>query len=148
MLSEQMIAILEKQRLGFVATLNKDYGPSVSPKGTFIAVDESTIAYGDIRSPGTTGNLRADSRIEVSFVDPISRRGFRARGTAEIVEKGSDAFDVLRPRFDRWGDLSNRIQRIVVISVTKALPLETPAYDDGATEEELRAAWVTTLTAP
>ncbi len=148
MLSEHMIAILEKQRLGFVATNHKNHGPSVSPKGTFIAIDENTIAYGDIRSPGSTQNLREDRRVEVAFVDPIVRRGFRARGTAEIVEKGSDAFDVLRPRFDRWGDLSKRIQRIVVITVSKALPLETPAYDDGATEEELRAAWIETLTAP
>ena len=148
MLSEHMIATLEKQRLGFVATLNKDHGPSVSPKGTFVAIDENTIAYGDIRSPGSTENLRADPRVEVSFVDPIMRRGFRARGIAEIIEKGSDAFDALRSHFDRWGDLSNRIQRIVVITVTKALPLETPAYDDRETEEELRAAWIATLTAP
>ena len=148
MLSEQMIAILEKQRLGFVATFNKDHGPSVSPKGTFVVIDNATIAFGDIRSPGTLGNLRADPRLEVNFVDPITRRGFRARGTAAIAEKGSGEFDALRPHFDRWGSLSVRIQRIVVIRVTKALPLETPAYDDGATEDELRAAWTATLTAP
>jgi len=29
----------------------------------------------------------------------------------------------------------------VAITVTKALPLTSPAYDDGKTESELRRAW-------
>jgi hypothetical protein len=31
----------------------------------------------------------------------------------------------------------------VTIAVTKALPLTSPAYDEGKTEAELRRAWTT-----
>lgn len=33
----------------------------VSPKGTFLVVDDKTIGFGHIRSPQTLSNLRANS---------------------------------------------------------------------------------------
>jgi len=34
-----------------------------------------------------------------------------------------------------------RTRAIVLVAVSRALPLSSPAYDDGATEEELRRLW-------
>jgi hypothetical protein len=39
-----MIKILEKQRLGFVATVDNAGAPCLSPEGTFVAVSNTTIA--------------------------------------------------------------------------------------------------------
>jgi len=146
MLTSNMIKVVEKQRLGFVATVSQDGSPRLSPKGTFIVINRQTIAFGDIRSPGTIQNLRRDPRVEVNFVDPIIRRGFRARGWATIHETETAEFSRLRPRFDRWGALAGRISRIVVIAVEAAKPLSTPAYDDGVSEAELRENWTAVLT--
>lgn len=88
MLTSDMKRIIEQQRLGFVATTAPDGTPNVSPKGTFVVVDEATIAFGEVRSPGTIRNLRADPRIEVNFVDLFVRKGYRFAGTANIVERG------------------------------------------------------------
>jgi len=41
--------------------------------GTFVVLDDRTIAFGEIRSPGTIRNLRANPRIEVNFVDVFVR---------------------------------------------------------------------------
>jgi predicted pyridoxine 5'-phosphate oxidase superfamily flavin-nucleotide-binding protein len=60
MLTADMQRIIEEQRLGFVATAAPDGTPNVSPKGTFIVLDDETIAFGEIRSPGTLRNLRAN----------------------------------------------------------------------------------------
>jgi hypothetical protein len=136
-----MINILEKQRLGFVATVGKDGTPSLSPKGTFVALSPKTIAFGDIRSPGTRRNIAINPRVAINFVDPIARRGFRAKGDAEIIDLGTEAFDTLFPHFTRWGALSRRIKKIVQSHILEATLMETPAYDDGATEAELRAIW-------
>ena len=144
-LTSEMIKTLEKQRLGFVATVLESGDPNVSPKGTFVAIDNTTIAFGEIRSPMTLRNLRSRPSIEVNFVDPLTRKGFRARGTAVICERGSATFDEHIARFDRWGNLANRIKNIVVIHVQNAQPLTSPAYDDGATEDELRAQWTKQL---
>jgi len=144
-LTSEMIKTLEKQRLGFVATVLENGEPNVSPKGTFVVIDSATIAFGEIRSPMTLENLRARPSIEVNFVDPLTRKGFRARGTAVVCARGSAMFDEHIARFDRWDNLANRIKNIVVIQVQKAQSLTSPAYDDGATEDELRAQWTKQL---
>ena len=144
-LTPAMIATLEHQRLGFVATVSPDGLPMVSPKGTFVALGTSRIAFGEIRSPQTIRNLRDNPAVEVNFVDPLSRKGFRARGNADIVERGTDRFEALMPNFERWGDLALRLRRVVVIDVTRASELTSPAYDNGADEDDLRRQWAETL---
>ena len=143
MLTPDMKRIIEEQRLGFVATAAADGTPNVSPKGTFVVLDDRTIAFGEIRSPGTIRNLRANPRIEVNFVDVFVRKGYRFAGMATIVENGEADFETLLPKLR--SALAHRIRAIVTIAVTKALPLTSPAYDDGRTEPELRRAWTARL---
>ena len=139
MLTLDMKRIIEEQRLGFVATAAPDGTPNVSPKATFIVLDNSTIAFGEIRSPGTLRNLTANPRVEVNFVDPFVRKGYRFAGTASVVERGSPGYAALLGRFQ--SSLEPRMRAIVVISITKARPIISPAYDDGTTEPEIRRAW-------
>ena len=112
---------------------------TVSPKGTFVVLDDRAIAFGEIRSPGTIRNLRANPRIEVNFVDVFVRKGYRFAGTVTVVDRGEAGFGILLPNLR--SALAHRIRAIVMITVTKALPLTSPAYDDGKTELELRRAW-------
>jgi predicted pyridoxine 5'-phosphate oxidase superfamily flavin-nucleotide-binding protein len=44
MLTPDMKRIIEQQRLGFVATAAPDGTPNLSPKGTFVVLDNATIA--------------------------------------------------------------------------------------------------------
>ena len=125
---------IEEQRLGFVATADLDGTPNVSPKGTFIVLDDKRIAFGEIRSPGTIRNLRANPRIEVNL-----RKGYRFSGAAAVVERGNGAFGALLDHFR--GPLAQRMRAIVTITVMKALPLTSPAYDDGTSEPEIRKLW-------
>ena len=136
------IRTIEMWRLGFVATVTPGGRPSVSPKGTFIVVDDQTIAFGEIRSPQTVTNLTNMPECEVNFVDQFTRKGVRIRGRAEFLRPGSEPFDALYPQFAAlWGDLARRINMIVRIPVDEAKPLSTPPYDDGVTEEELIAVY-------
>lgn len=139
MLTPEMQRLIGEQPLGFLATVTPDGKPSVSPKGTFTVLDDATIAFGEIRSPGTIRNLHGNPAIDVNFVDPFTRKGCRVSGAATIVTRGADGFDELLARLNTA--LAPRIRAIVVIAVTKALPLSSPSYDDGATEEGLRKAW-------
>ena len=145
MLTQKMISTVEKQRLGFVATITPEGRPNVSPKGTFVVINDNTLAFGEIRSPNTLTNLLGNPAIEVNFVDPLARKGFRANGVARILTHATSAFDENIGRFNRWGELAKRIRNIVIIEVENAKPLTTPAYDDGATEEDLRKNWAKIL---
>ena len=136
------IKTIEMWRLGFVATVTAGGRPSVSPKGTFVVLDDETIAFGEIRSPQTLTNLQTQPELEVNFVDQFTRKGARIRGKAELLRRGSDAFDAAYPNFTAlWGDLAERINAIVRIPVSEVKPLSTPPYDDGATEEEFIALY-------
>ena len=138
MLTADMKRIVSEQRLGFIATVNADGTPNVSPKATFIVLDDATIGFGDIRSPGTLRNLKSNPAVEVNFVDPFIRKGYRFAGMATIVERGGTSFDDLLDRFGENGIAVSHLRALVKISVTKALPLISPAYDRGMSESELR----------
>jgi hypothetical protein len=58
-----------------------------------------------------------------------------------VIERGDTTFDALLGNFR--GLLAERMRAIVTITVTKALPLTSPAYDDGTTEPEIRRSWTT-----
>ena len=141
MMTAGMMQVVREQRLGFVATVNADGTPNLSPKGTFAVVDAATVAFAEIRSPGTLRNLAANPAVEVNFVDAFTRRGCRLFGTARIVHRGGAGFDGLLPLFADHGGLLPRIHAVVLVAVTRALPLSSPAYDDGTSEDELRRAW-------
>ncbi|MEM7438789.1 MAG: pyridoxamine 5'-phosphate oxidase family protein [Pseudomonadota bacterium] len=141
-LTLQAIKTIEMWRLGFVATVSVGGRPNVSPKGTFVVLDPQTIAFGEIRSPQTITNLTANPDLEVNFVDQFTRKGVRVRGQAQMVRRGTDAFEALIPLWQaEWGALADRVNVIVKIPVDEAKPLSTPPYDDGAKEEDMIAAY-------
>ena len=142
MIDDAAQKIIREFPLGIIATVGPDGAAAASPKGTFLMVDDTSIAYGDIRSPGTGANLDRDNRCEVVFVDPFRRKGVRVRGQATVHDRDTEAFQGLIGRWhDTWGALADRIRSLVVIDVGRVLPLSTPPYDDGATEEEMIALY-------
>lgn len=142
MITQQIRDLIADFPLGFVATVTPGGRPAVSPKGTFVVLDDRTIAYGDIRSPGTLTNLMACPECEVNFVNVLTRKGARIRGLARMVRKGSAEFtDLHRHWQSKWETLAHRIETLVLIEVEAVKPLATPPYDDGATEAEMIALY-------
>ena len=142
-LSEEMKRLVERQRLGFVATVCPDGTPNVSPKGTVCVLDDEHLVFADIRSPGTVSNLRANPNVEVNVVDHFVRKGYRFKGTARVLDSGADfdrhvAFFSARGLFDAPG----RIRAIVIVRIDQARPLISPGYDHVPDEASARAYWL------
>ena len=133
--------VIARFPLGFVATVTSDGRPHLSPKGTFLVLDDTTIAFAEIRSPDTMANLAHQAIAEVNFVDQWLRKGVRVRGPVRIVEKGSEFDSLIGKWRDVWGDLANRINALVLISADEIRQITTPPYDDGVTEEEMVALY-------
>ena len=147
MLSDEMKRVVAEQKLGFVASVDAEGAPNLSPKGTFLVRDDAHIMFGEMRSPNTVENLTRAPILEVNFVDPLARKGFRFKGPARYVPRGEAEFEQLLPGFvAQWGDLCELFKGIVVIQVERALPLSSPAYDIGAKEADLRAQWLAYFT--
>src|SRR6185295_15973021 len=139
MLTADMKRVVDEQRLGFVATVCPDGTPNLSPKGTTAVWDDDHLVFANIRSPGTVANLRRNTSIEVNVVDPFVRKGYRFKGVASILESGPLYEKALA--FYRERGSKNAIREIVLISVHTAHPVDSPAYDLGLTEDEVRDRW-------
>ena len=138
-LTDDMKRMVERQRLGFVATVCPNGTPNLSPKGTVAVWDDDHLIFADIRSPRTVRNLDANPAIEIDVVDQISRKGYRFKGTAEVIREGP-LFDEAITFFRRRGTLST-IRSVVLVAVERALPVVSPAYDSDVSEDEVRARW-------
>jgi uncharacterized protein len=135
-----MKRVVEEQRLGFVATVSPDGTPNLSPKGTTAVWDDDHLVFANIRSPGTLANLRQNASVEVNVVDPFVRRGYRFKGTASILESGA-LYDKAIAFYQARGSRVSAIREIVLIRVQSAQPIDSPAYDYGLTEAEVRVRW-------
>jgi len=134
-----MKRIVEEQRLGFVATVCPDGTPNLSPKGTTAVWDDDHLAFANVRSPGTLANLRRNPSVEINVVDPFLRKGYRFKGVASILESGprhEEAIAFYRERGSR-----SAIREVVLVRVERAQPIDSPAYDLGLREDEVRALW-------
>jgi uncharacterized protein len=137
MLSQDAQRLVRDVRLGFAATVSPDGTPNLSPKGTTLPLDERRLVFADIRSPGTVANLRHNPAIEVNVVDLGTRRGYRFAGKGRVVERGREHDGLLAWYREQGFELEGRADRFVVVDVERAAELLSPAYDWGATEEEL-----------
>ena len=145
MLTTGMQAIIRTYSAGMVATVNDDATPAVSPKATFVILDERTLAFGNIRSPGTLANLRDRPQIEVCFLDVLVRKAVRVRGTAEIIPKRKAGERLHRAFREAWNEYLPVMPAFVVIHLSAAEMILSPAYDLGYDEENLRQANLTNL---
>ena len=82
MLTEEMRRMVD-DGLAFVATVNADGTPNLSPKGTVAVWDDDRLVFADIASPNTSANLERNAAVELNVVDPLIRRGYRFAGTGE-----------------------------------------------------------------
>jgi uncharacterized protein len=141
-LSDEMKRLIERQRLGFVATVCPDGMPNLSPKGTVSVLDDDHLIFADLASPGTIANLRANPNVEVNVVDHLVRKGYRFKGTARVLDAGAE-FERHLAFFSQRGlpDAPSRIRAIVVIRVEQARLLISPAYAGGGDESTIRAYW-------
>ena len=138
-ITDEMKQLIHKQKLGFVATISADNTPNLSPKGTIYVYDDEHLIFADIKSPKTMKNLQSNPAIEINVVDPITRKGYRFKGTSSIIVTGTEFEKILSMYKDNG--IESKINAIVKIHVDFLDEITSPSYDLGYTEEELKTKW-------
>ena len=138
-LTDDMKRLVREQKLGFIATVCPDGTPNLSPKGTTTVWDDDHLVFADIRSPQSVQNIEHNPSVEVNVVDPLVRKGYRFKGRG-IVHRSGDIFQRGCQMYRQMG-LTHEIQAVVLIRVERALPMFSPAYDRGDTEEQVKERW-------
>jgi hypothetical protein len=147
-LTADMKRVVAEQRLAFVATVCPDGTPNLSPKGTIAVWDDAHLVFADIRSPGTITNLKKNPAVEINIVDPFVRKGYRFKGTGEVIVDGQRFEEIMGFYRGRWIDAARsnaeaRIRGFVLIRVEEALPLISPAYDEASADERsIQKRWI------
>jgi uncharacterized protein len=126
-LTDDMKRIVREQRLGYIATVCPDGTPNLSPKGTTAVWDDDHLVFADIPF------------VEINVVDPLVRKGYRFKGRG-VVHRSDEVFRRGCQMYRDMG-LAIEIRAVVLIRVERALPLISPAYDRGDTEEQVKNRW-------
>jgi hypothetical protein len=140
-LDEDMRRVVREQRLAFAATVCPDGTPNLSPKGTTIVWDEEHLVFLHLHSPGTVANLATNPSIEINVVDPIVRKGYRFKGHAEVLTNGELHAEVVDFFCRERGIDPNRVHAVALVHIKAAAPLVSPAYESGASEEDIVRRW-------
>ncbi len=138
-LTQEIQDFVNKQRMGFVATIGPANKPNLSPKGTTIALDDNHLAFTGIRSDQTISNLKVNPNLEINVVDPIRRRGYRFQGTAKILSDGEE-FGKILSHYRTLG-VKSEVKAIVLVAIDVAKEIKSPLYDLGLTEQEIVSEW-------
>jgi hypothetical protein len=88
-------------------------------------------------------NLESNPYVEINTVDQIGRRGFRFKGTAEILREG-EIFAFLANDIHTREGSDVPVRAAVKVRVLETRPLLSPVYflKKGITEAEVRAVWM------
>lgn len=130
---------VKQQKLGFVATVCPDGTPNLSPKGTTTVWDDDHLVFADIHSPGTINNLLLNPAIEINMVNVFTRKGYRFKGIAKVLSEGN-LFEEIISYYKNAGS-KYTIKNIALIKVERILPLLSPVYDTGISEDEVVNRW-------
>ena len=146
-LNDDMKRVIRQQRLGFVATVCPDGTPNLSPKGTAAVWDDDHLVFADLASPMTMANLRQNPSLEINIVDVFSRKGYRFKGTARILEQEADK-ELFNEIYQAFHNGERGVHQVrlaarayILVKVERALKLVSPGYVPGKTELETREEW-------
>jgi len=131
--------LLNRLKLGYVATVSPDNTPNVSPKGTIIAWGDEHLVFAEIKSPQTMINLEKNPIMEINVVDPIIRKGFRFKGTATILKEGQEFSEIVT--YYKENGIKSKINAVVKMKIENLREITSPLYDLGIKEDEIKDKW-------
>jgi PPOX class probable F420-dependent enzyme len=99
-LSSEQISVLRGTHLAYVATVNKDGSPQVTP--VWVDTDGEAVIMNTSVGRLKERNLRRDPRVMLALNDPANPNATQVliRGRAELIEEGAkDVIDRLAKKY-------------------------------------------------
>ena len=123
-----VLRYLQKSVLCWLATIDENGCPNVSPKEIFCASGNGLLLIANIASPGSLKNIQTNPQVCVSFVDVFTQKGFKIKGKASAIRIGDEAFPgFASPLAALAGDRFS-FMSLFVIDVQSVEPIVAPSY--------------------
>jgi hypothetical protein len=142
-ISADVEAIIKQAILSFVATVNEDGTPNLSPKAS-LTVRNGVLYFADIASPGTIRNLRRNPAVEINVIDIFQRRGYRFKGHASILPPGNDEYALIADWVRATNGLEYPVNHVVRIETLSITPILSPAHvfaEPARSQDEIRMTY-------
>ncbi len=119
---------LRRSVLGWLATVDADSQPNVSPKEVFAALDGEQIAIANIASPRSAANVNAQPRVCFSFVDVFVQKGYKLAGTAREILPTADEFATVAEPLLAMTQGRFPIRSVLLVQVVRVEVIQAPSY--------------------
>lgn len=114
--------------LCWLATVDAEGQPNVSPKEVWTIADDQHVVVAHIASPISTRNIAQHPQVCLSFVDVFVQKGFKLVGTAREVRAGDAEFATwVEPLLAMVGQRFT-IQSVLVVHVRSVSAIVAPSY--------------------
>lgn len=128
LITEEVRKAAESSVLCWLATIDADGRPNVSPKELFYILDARHLVIANIASPGSAKNILSNSAVCVSFIDVLVQKGFKVHGTARNIAASAPDFGPWSTHQKALAGARFQIHSIFVISAEKVEPIIAPSY--------------------
>jgi uncharacterized protein len=112
-MSSEIKELIENNKLAYVATVDENGAPNVSPKSTFSILDDETFIFAEIMSTHTRENLLKKPKIAVYFFDKEKNRGCQIKGTVEMFNSG-ELYDEMSEALSYFKRKANYVIKVKV----------------------------------
>lgn len=124
-------AVLEAPRrsvLCWLATVDAQGQPNVSPKEIWAIADDRHVVVANIASPVSVRNVAQQPLVCLSFVDVLVQKGFKLQGRArELLPGDADYTHWATPLLAMAGDRLP-VRSVLLIKVEAVQPIVAPSY--------------------
>lgn len=128
MMNDAVLQSLQQSILCWLATVDEDGFPNVSPKEIFCASGNRSLLIANIASPGSLKNIQARPAVCVSFVDVFTQKGFKLKGQAIVLRNGDAGFASCSSPLVALAGARFPFASLFSIDVLSVEPIVAPSY--------------------
>ena len=128
MLSPKLQTSAKTSILCWLATVDADGQPNVSPKEIFTVFDFEHLVIANIASPSSVRNIAVNPRVCVSFVDVFVQKGFKVFGSARNVSKQDADFATWAAPLQAMAGPRFPVHSVIVVRATGFESILAPSY--------------------
>ena len=128
LLIEPICGTARRSVLCWLATVDAEGQPNVSPKEVWTIADDQHVVVAHIASPISARNIAQHPQVCLSFVDVFVQKGFKLIGTAREVRATDAEFpDWAAPLLAMAGQRFT-IQSVLLVHVKSVAAIVAPSY--------------------
>ncbi len=127
-ISNDVTEVAHNSVLCWLATVDAQGQPNVSPKEVWAIADDRHVVVANIASPMTVRNIAQQPQVCLSFVDVLVQKGFKLQGRARELQAGDiDYAYWATPLLAMVGERIP-VRSVLLIEVDAVHPIVAPSY--------------------